>query len=360
MNQRITKLRHNLAEAGLDALLISTFENRLYLSGFTGSAGFLFITDSELILATDSRYTEQASIQATNFNIKLISAKLDWFAGLVESSGSKKIGFEADDISFNMHQALLSKINQSNSDKTKHVEMVSTSNFVSNLRQVKTSDEIQILEKVCSITDEAMDTVTPDIVAGMTEKELSWLLEQAMRNLGGEKMSFDVIVAAGPNGALPHHRPDSSKLKSGDSVVIDMGCIYQNYCSDLTRTIVVDEPDDKFKKIYKTVLDAQIKAEKEARPGMSGADIDDLARSVIRDAGFGEYFGHSLGHGVGLQVHEQPWISANSKNIVKPGMVFTVEPGIYIPGWGGVRIEDVVVMQETGVELLNKAKKMTI
>ena len=285
---------------------------------------------------------------------------MDWFAGLVESSGSKKIGFEADDISFNMHQALLSKINQTNSDKTKHVEMVSTSNFVSNLRQVKTSDEIQILEKVCSITDEAMDTVTPDIVAGMTEKELSWLLEQAMRNLGGEKMSFDVIVAAGPNGALPHHRPDSSKLKSGDSVVIDMGCIYQNYCSDLTRTIVVDEQDDKFKKIYKTVLDAQIKAEKEARPGMSGADIDDLARSVIRDAGFGEYFGHSLGHGVGLQVHEQPWISANSKNIVKPGMVFTVEPGIYIPGWGGVRIEDVVVMQETGVELLNKAKKMTI
>jgi len=259
-----------------------------------------------------------------------------------------------------MHQALLSKINQTNSDKTKHVEMVSTSNFVSNLRQVKTSDEIQILEKVCLITDEAMDTVTPDIVAGMTEKELSWLLEQAMRNLGGEKMSFDVIVAAGPNGALPHHRPDSSKLKSGDSVVIDMGCVYQNYCSDLTRTIVVDEPDDKFKNIYKTVLDAQIKAEKEARPGMSGADIDDLARSVIRDAGFGEYFGHSLGHGVGLQVHEQPWISANSKNIVKPGMVFTVEPGIYIPGWGGVRIEDVVVMQETGVELLNKAKKMAI
>ena len=223
MNQRLTKLRHNLAEAGLDALLISTFENRLYISGFSGSAGFLFITDSQLILASDSRYTEQASIQAKFFTIKRISAKLDWFADLLESSGAKKIGFEADDISVNMHQSLLSECNKSNSDKRKQIEMVGTSNFVGNLRQVKTPNEIQILKRVCSITDQAMDIVTPNIVAGMTEKELSWLLEQAMRNLGGEKISFDVIVAAGPNGALPHHRPDSSIIKSGDSVVIDMG-----------------------------------------------------------------------------------------------------------------------------------------
>ena len=262
-----------------------------------------------------------------------------------------------------IHLAGLSRpmsVHDANIERSINLNIVGTSNIVGNLRQVKTHDEIQILEKVCSITDQAMDTVTPNIVAGMTEKEVSWQLEQAMRNLGGEKMSFDVIVAAGPNGALPHHRPGSSIIKSGDSVVIDMGCVYQNYCSDLTRTIAVDEPDESFHKIYKTVLDAQTHAEKEARPGMSGADIDDLARSVIANAGFGEYFGHSLGHGVGLQVHEQPWISANSKNIIEPGMVFTVEPGIYIPGWGGVRIEDVVVMQETGVELLNKAKKMAI
>ena len=360
MNQRLTKLRHNIVNAGLDALLISTFDNRLYISGFSGSAGFLLITDSQLILATDSRYTEQASIQAKGFTIKRTSSKLDWLTDLVKSLGVKQIGFEADDITVNMHRLLLSEINKLNSDNNLDVKIVGTSNIVGNLRQVKTHDEIQILEKVCSITDQAMDTVTPNIVAGMTEKEVSWQLEQAMRNLGGEKMSFDVIVAAGPNGALPHHRPGSSIIKSGDSVVIDMGCVYQNYCSDLTRTIAVDEPDESFHKIYKTVLDAQTHAEKEARPGMSGADIDDLARSVIANAGFGEYFGHSLGHGVGLQVHEQPWISANSKNIIEPGMVFTVEPGIYIPGWGGVRIEDVVVMQETGVELLNKAKKMAI
>lgn len=360
MNQRITKLRHEIVNAGLDALLISTFENRLYISEFSGSAGFLFITDSQLILVTDSRYTEQALIQTKGFTIKRMSAKLDWFKDLVKSSGVKHIGFEEDDITVNMHQLLLSEINKLNSDENLDIELSGTSNIVSNLRQVKTHDEILILEKVCTMTDQAMDTVTPNIVAGMTEKEAAWLLEQSMRNLGGEKMSFDVIVAAGSNGALPHHRPDSSIIKSGDSVVIDMGCVYKNYCSDLTRTIVIGESSDRLSKIYNTVLEAQIRAENEARPGMSGADIDDLARSVIVDAGFGEYFGHSLGHGVGLQVHEQPWISTKSKNIIKPGMVFTIEPGIYIPGWGGVRIEDVVVMQETGVRLLNRARKMTI
>ena len=349
-----------MAREGLDALLISTFENRLYISGFSGSAGFLFITDSELILATDSRYTEQASIESKGFTIKRVSSKLDWLIDLIKITGVKRVGFEADDITVNMHHTLVSETNKLNSGQTKKIEMVGTSNIVGDLRQVKTSDEIQILKQVCSITDQAMDTVTPSIVAGMTEQEVSWMLEQAMRNFGGEKMSFDVIVAAGANAALPHHRPDSSTMKSGDSVVIDMGCVYQNYCSDLTRTIVIDQPDDRFLQIYKTVLDAQIHAEAEARPGMSGADIDYLARSIISDAGFGDQFGHSLGHGVGLEVHEQPWISANSKNIIEPGMVFTIEPGIYIPGWGGVRIEDVVVMKETGVELLNKAKKMKI
>tara|TARA_Y100000590_G_scaffold284174_1_gene319720 strand:+ start:1106 stop:2188 length:1083 start_codon:yes stop_codon:yes gene_type:complete len=354
----LTKLRQDMAKERLEAFLISTYENRLYVSGFSGSAGFLFITDSQLILVTDSRYTEQASIQAKDFTIKCASSKLDWLRDVIESTGVKRIGFEADDVTFNMHQALLSEVNKINVGKNKNIEMVATSNIVGKLRQYKTIDEIQILKKVCSITDQAMDVVTPTIEAGMTEKEVSWLLEQAMRNLGGEKMSFDVIVAAGANGALPHHRPDSSIIKSGDSVVIDMGCVYQNYCSDLTRTIVIDQPDHQFVHVYKTVLKAQIHAEAEARPGMSGAEIDDLARSVISDAGFGDQFGHSLGHGVGLEVHEKPWIAANSKNIIEPGMVFTIEPGIYIPGWGGVRIEDVVVMKETGVELLNKAKKM--
>ena len=360
MNQHLTQLRHSMVDSGLDALLISTFENILYISGFSGSAGFLFITDSEQILVTDSRYTEQALIQSKDFTIKRMSARLDWFTDLVESLSVRKIGFEADDITVSTHTLLLSEINKLNFDKSFNAEMIATSYIVGNLRQVKSQNEILILEKVCTITDQAMDTVTPNIVAGMTEKEAAWLLEQSMRNLGGEKMSFDVIVAAGSNGALPHHRPDSSIIKSGDSVVIDMGCVYKNYCSDLTRTIVIGESSDRLSKIYNTVLEAQIRAENEARPGMSGADIDDLARSVIVDAGFGEYFGHSLGHGVGLQVHEQPWISAKSKNIIKPGMVFTIEPRIYIPGWGGVRIEDVVVMQETEVRLLNRARKMTI
>jgi len=345
----------------LDAIIVSSFENRLYLSGFTGSSGLLFITNSQLILGTDSRYVEQASNQSPNFNIKRISAKLEWLSDFVKSTGARQIGFEANDVSVNMHQSFLSEIDKLNSfSNDLDVTLVPTSNVVEEIRQIKDQDEIIILEEVSNITDQALETTISSITPGMTETELAWLLEQAMRNLGAEKMSFDLIVGAGPNGALPHHRADSSVIKSHDAIVIDMGCVYKNYCSDLTRTIFVDDPDERFKNIYKVVLEAQIAAENNARAGMSGAEIDALARSIIVSAGFGEYFGHSLGHGIGLQVHEQPWIAPTSTNIVETGMVFTIEPGIYIPGVGGVRIEDVVVMEEYGVKVLSKATKMKI
>ena len=204
---------------------------------------------------------------------------------------------------------------------------------------------------------QAMEAVCPTIRAGMTEREVAWRMEVAMRELGADGLSFDTIVAAGPNGAMAHHMPSDKVIVEGEPIVIDMGARVNGYCSDITRTVVVGEPDDTFRKIYDIVLGAQLTAINTVRAGMSGEECDELSRGVIVDAGYGDNFGHSLGHGVGLAVHENPRVSPTSADTLEPDMVFTVEPGIYLTGWGGIRIEDIVVLGENGATPLSKASK---
>ena len=214
-----------------------------------------------------------------------------------------------------------------------------------------------LIETAVEIADRAMASVAARIKPGMTEARIAWELEVEMRGMGAEGPAFDIIVGTGANGALPHHRADDTVVRRGDAVVIDMGANYEGYNSDLTRTFYVGEPDDEFMEIYSIVLQAQETAIREVRPGMMGKEVDEIARKVIEGAGYGEEFGHGLGHGVGLAVHERPMAVPTSEDVIEDGMVFTIEPGIYIPGWGGVRIEDIVAMEDGRARVLTGSPK---
>ena len=343
----------------LDCLLVSDAHNRRYLSGFTGSSGYLLITRSQAMLATDFRYIEQGSTQAPDFAVHRIGGRFDWLAGLLAELDAKRIGFESQDLSVATLSAMELALGES-ADSGAKPELVATSDLVIKLREVKDKAELKLVERASEIADRAFEAVAPTIEPGQTEAYVAWELEKAMREMGAESLSFYVIVGAGPNGALPHHRADETVIKAGDPVVIDMGCVYEGYCSDLTRTIFVGEPDQRFRDVYNIVLAAQAHAEREVKAGMTGEETDALARAVIAEAGHGDHFGHSLGHGVGLEVHEQPWVGPRATNVLGDGMVFTVEPGIYISGWGGVRIEDMVVMENGRARILSTAVKLEL
>ena len=355
MNSRLTKLREKLEEQELDAILVSTPENRRYVSGFTGSAGYPVIFRDDAILATDFRYVEQAGNQAPDFEVLKIGSDWSWFLELMKERKLKKVGFESQHMTVSTFKQVTEAIKELSAKE--RPALVATSGIVESLRIVKDPEELSLLQKAIDVADAAMEAVTPTIQSGDTEQEISWRLEKTMRELGADSLSFDTIVAAGPNGAMPHHRPSDRPIASGEPIVIDMGAKVSGYCSDITRTVCVGEPDETFRRIYDTVLGAQLTAIATVRAGMSGGDADELSRTVISEAGHGEDFGHSLGHGVGLAVHEYPRVGPKSENELEEGMVFTVEPGIYLSGWGGVRIEDVVLLEHDGARVLSKAKK---
>ena len=358
MSDRVNKLRMALQEQEIDALLVSTPESRRYLSGFTGSAGYLLISQNDAVLATDFRYVEQVGRQAPYFKVERIRGCLDWFPKLASELATNRVGFESQNVTVAAHLALKKAI-----DEAEHAsgpELVATTGIVEKLRAVKDERELALLTKAVEIADQALDQVAPTIEPGVTEAEVAWELEKAMRERGAETIAFDIIVGAGPNGALPHHRAGEKTINRGEPVVIDMGASYQGYCSDLTRTIFVGEPDDTFRRVYDTVLRAQLAAEESVAAGMTGKEADSIARDIIADAGHGEDFGHSLGHGVGLAVHESPTLSPMSEETLEDGMVFTIEPGIYISGWGGVRIEDMAVMEKGRARVLSKARKLEL
>ncbi len=352
MKTRLQKLRVKLSELGLDAFLISSPESRRYISGFTGSAGYLLISQQQSILCTDFRYIEQASEQSPSFKIERIRGNLDWLLKLCNNMDAKIVGFEGSDLTVSTYQAFVESIDNSK------IKLKSTSGIIEKLRGIKDEYELGLLTKAVQITDQAIDEIIPTIEVGQTESEIAWKLEQSMREKGAEGLSFDIIVGAGPNSALPHHRADNTSIEDGQPIVIDMGCKFEGYCSDLTRTIFVGEPDEKFRNIYNLVLGAQLTAQTTLQAGMTAGNVDNLARNMITEAGYGESFGHGLGHGVGLAIHEYPGIGPNSDSLMENGMVFTIEPGIYIPGWGGVRIEDVVVLENGFARVLSKAKKI--
>ncbi len=351
MNDRLEKLRRKIASEGLDAILISQGENRRYLSGFTGSAGFLLISEKSAILATDFRYIEQAKNQAPDFDIARIEGEMQkWFPELISSIEAKRIGFEANGLSFATHHQLMTAAGEK--------ELVPTEGFVESLRALKDDGELESIIRAVEISDAAFNEVASTIRPGMTEKEVAWELEKSMREKGSESMPFEIIVASGPNAALAHHKPTERAILQSEPVVIDMGARFEGYASDLTRTICLGNQDEVFGKIYHLVLRAQLAAIAAIEAGMSGEEADSLARTVIEQGGYGDNFGHGLGHGVGLAPHEQPRLGKGSKDILTEGMVFTIEPGIYISGWGGVRIEDTAVLENGKTRVLSKAKKI--
>ena len=354
MNKRLKKLRAVLKEKNLDAMFITQEANRRYLSGFDGSDGYLIITSDKAIIAVDSRYWEQAGIEAPDFKLfKVTQSYIDFFPGLVSDLNLNTIGFESDNITYDTHHALNSALKK----KKVTAKMVAVSGLVEKIRMVKEPEEIELMKKAAEITDTAFTAVEKKIKAGMTEKQIAWELEKTLHETGSEGLAFPIIVGSGPNAALPHAKPSDRIINEGETIVIDMGGRYRGYANDITRTVYVGKPDAQLKKVYNTVLEAQATAVNRISAGMTGAEADSIAREIIQKAGYGEFFGHSLGHGVGLAEHEQPRLSTTSKQILADNMVFTVEPGIYLTGWGGVRIEDTVIMEKGKAVPLNKAKK---
>ena len=358
MTSRLEKLRQKLAESQLDAMLISQDENRRYLSGFVGSAGYLLISQDKSLLATDSRYVEQAKGQAPDFEIIHTEGEPGkWFSKLILELGAKMLGFESNDLSFAAYRRLTEALSHPDFIGEERPQLIPTDGLAESLRAVKEEEELRLISQAIELTDAAFEHVSQRLQPGMTEKKIAWQLEKYIRENGGEKVSFELIVASGPNSALPHARPTERRLLEGEPIVIDMGAKVDGYCGDLTRTLCLGEPDETFKRVSDIVLGAQLTAIATLEVGMSGEQADRLARTVIEEAGYGEAFGHGLGHGLGLNVHEQPRLGRNSTDILAAGMVTTIEPGIYLPGWGGVRIEDVVVLEKGRAKVLSKASK---
>ena len=352
LKNRLQRLRQRLAEKEVDGILVSQPENRYYLSYFGGSAGYLLITPQNEILATDFRYIEQAKRQAPDYKIFLISSDiLDWLPRLVADLGLKRLGFEAGHITFALHQQLTDILKQS------RLKLIPLHGLIESLRVIKEPEEIELITKAVEITDNALEYIEDMMHTGMSEKEVAWEIEKFLRENGSEPIPFDIIAASGPNSALPHAKPSSHTIQSGEPIIIDIGARFGDYSSDLSRTICLGTTDDTFNKVYDTVLKAQLRAIAAIKKGMTGGEVDDVARMVIKQAGYGEAFGHGLGHGIGLAPHEQPRLGPNSSEPLAAGMVFTIEPGIYLTGWGGARIEDVLVMEEGKIRVISKARK---
>ena len=354
-SRRLPKLRERMAELDVNGFLVSSAANRRYLSGFSGSNGYLAITANDAVLATDFRYIEQGEAESPGFEVRQIRGGEAWFPNLASELGMRRVGFEADDMSVAAFSQLKHTIEEADGDLK--LELVETVGVLEWIRAVKDEQELTALKRAVQIADEALSAVSVKIGVGMTEQDIAWELHKQMRERGAAGPSFDTIVAVGPNAALPHHRAGDAAVRAGEPIVIDMGADFQGYRSDLTRTFVVGEADDTFRHIYGIVLRAQKAAIDAASPGMTGEEIDSVAREVIKDAGYGDEFGHGLGHGVGLVIHERPMVVPNSKDIVENDMVFTIEPGIYISGWGGIRIEDVVVMEDGRARPLTRSPK---
>jgi len=352
--KRLRKLRTSIAKKGLDALLLSQPKNLLYISGFTGSSGWLLISGQNAILATDFRYVEQAKGESPDFEIIQTKRELrDWLPGLVSDLGWHKFGFEADFISYEGYH----KLSEAIKTKQANLELVPTTSIVEQLRSIKDSEELGFITKAVELVDAAFEKAKAIIHPGITEKEAAWQIEKFLRQEGSEGMPFEIIVASGPNSALPHARPTEKTIRSNEPVLIDMGARINSYCSDFTRTLFLGKADKTFREIYNIALKAQTIAIQKVESGMDASQADRLARSAIEQAGYGDAFGHGLGHGVGLAVHESPTLGPNSSDYLTDGMVFTIEPGIYLAGQGGVRIEDIVVLENSRARVLTRAKK---
>lgn len=343
---RIARLRSVMAQQQLDAMLVSKAENRRYLTGFTGSAGFALVTAVEALLLVDFRYVEQAAAEAPGFEaIKADRQFIDTLVEAVSARGLARIGIEADHLTVKQHAEYAQRLGPAS---------LVPIDGLDRLRWVKDDGEIARITKAVEIADAAFTHIRAFLRPGAVEREIAVELEFYMRRRGADGEAFPTIVASGPRSALPHGRASDRALRAGDFVTLDFGALLDGYVSDCTRTVVLGEASGKQREIYGIVRAAQQAALAGIRPGLTGREADALARAVIAEAGFGDAFGHGLGHGVGLAVHEGPSLSPREEAVLAPGHTVTVEPGIYLAGWGGVRIENLVVITEDGCRSLTR------
>lgn len=349
---RRDKLRRNLRAAGVDALLITNFTNVTYLTGFTGDDSYLLLLPKNEVVVSDPRYTTQLEQECPGLEASIRppgTGMVETIARLAKAAKLKKLGIEGS----SMTVALRDQI----SADLPTTELVSTSNLVENLRIIKDKDEVAEIRRAIWFAERAFGVLRASLRPERTEKEVADELENQIRLYGGKGCSFPSIVAVGARAALPHARPTDQKIGADDFVLVDWGADGGLYKSDLTRVLVTGKISPKLERIYRVVLSAQEQAIAAIRPGMACHDVDLVARTIIAKAGFGRNFGHGLGHGIGLEIHEAPRLAAAQQLKLEPGMVVTVEPGIYLPGWGGVRIEDDVLVTKTGCEVLTTLDK---
>ena len=358
---RIDQVRNSFERQGLDGFIIASPSNRRWISGFTGTSGVVVITKNNKYFVTDSRYWEQTKVECPDFElVEAAGAVSSLSTEFLMSFNATQLGFESNHVTVDQISNWRSSLDQAGD--TNFPKLRSISGLVEALRMVKDDQELKALSNAVGLGDQAFKAATTDIQPGLTEKDVAWLIQEYAITHGASELSFPSIVASGEHAALPHWRASDSELISGSGIVIDMGVILDGYCSDLTRTIWFKgesshEPSDQFLRVYDVVRLAQEMAIERIEAGMLGSEAHEIARTVISEAGYGEFFGHGLGHGVGLDVHEEPRLAPSGDVELADGHVVTVEPGIYIPGWGGVRIEDQCVVENGRLRSLTTSSK---
>ncbi|HEY0827200.1 MAG TPA: Xaa-Pro peptidase family protein [Bacilli bacterium] len=347
---RIRLLRVLLQDQHLEALLVTNRFNRAYMTGFTGSSGCVLITLDRAYLFTDFRYRSQAPLQARHYEVIEHGPKvLESVKATLQELKIARLGFEQSDVSF----ALYSMIAQ----ELEGIILVPVSDVVEELRMIKSVEELQIMQEAADLADRTFTHILSFLRPGIPERDIALEIEFFMRKAGAASSSFETIVASGERSALPHGIASDRLLGSNEFVKLDFGAYYKGYCSDITRTIMLGKPSSKHKEIYDVVLEAQLNALEKIQPGMTGQQADALTRDIIISYGYGDHFGHGTGHGLGMEIHEAPRLTRTSDTVLKPGMTVTVEPGVYIPDFGGVRIEDDIVITETGLRILTQSTK---
>jgi Xaa-Pro aminopeptidase len=353
--RRSARVRARFEPESIDALLVTRLPNVRYLTGFTGSAAILLVGPDEMVFVTDGRYAEQAADQlgaaGVPARIEVRASQAAQRDAMSEAAaGYRRLGLEAHGVTWAQQRAF-------SADWFAEAELVATEHLVEDLRRVKERAEVARIQAACEIADEALGVVAPRLAGGPTERDVALWLELEMRDRGAAGTSFDTIVASGPNGAKPHARPSNRTIEAREPVVIDFGCVVDGYCSDMTRTLSVGDPGPDARRMFDVVRDAQESGREAVKARVDCARVDKACRDVIEAAGWGDAFVHGTGHGVGLEIHEAPRVAATARDTLASGYVVTVEPGVYLPGTGGVRIEDTVVVTDDGADVLTRSPK---